>query len=416
MAKDISIAATVQSRASVFKSLKRWFWSLGPGIITTAVVFGPSKVTITSKMGAVYGYSLLWIVVVAILFMIVFTSMADRIGTALDQSLLTTIRNQWGKPIAVFLGVGVFLVTSSFQAGNSIGVGISIAEANHGSPVLWIIIFNIIGIALLFFRTFYKILEKVMIFLVILMLFSFVSTLVLAKPPIGEVASGLVPSMPPGSLGILIAFIASAFSLVAAFYQCYLVQERKRITPDSKENHNSSVTGILILGFMSATVMICAAAVLKAKGIEVNNAADMARALEPVFGKYASTLFLIGLFGASFSSLIGNAVVGGTLLGDALSYGNQLNSTVVRFLIALIMVIGAVVAIGYGKLPLELIVLAQSVTIFVVPFIGIAMYAVANSAVLMGPLKNSLPVRIAGATGLLVIIILACMNLKNLFF
>src|SRR5687768_7131773 len=101
MAKDISLEATVQSRASVFTSIKRWFWSLGPGIITAAVVFGPSKVTITSKMGAVYGYSLLWIVVVAILFMLVFTSMADRIGVALNQSLLTTIRNKWGKPIAL---------------------------------------------------------------------------------------------------------------------------------------------------------------------------------------------------------------------------------------------------------------------------------------------------------------------------
>jgi Mn2+/Fe2+ NRAMP family transporter len=61
-------------------------------------------------------------------------------------------------------------------------------------------------------------------------------------------------------------------------------------------------------------------------------------------------------------------------------------------------------------------VLAQSVTIFVVPFIGIAMYAVANNAALMGPLKNSLFIRIAGAAGLLVIVFLACMNIKSLFF
>jgi Mn2+/Fe2+ NRAMP family transporter len=103
-------------------------------------------------------------------------------------------------------------------------------------------------------------------------------------------------------------------------------------------------------------------------------------------------------------------------LGDALGYGNQLNSKVVRFLIALIMVIGATVAIVYGKLPLELIVLAQSVTIFIVPFIGIAMYAIANDAKIMGLLKNSVPVKIAGAAGLLIIIFLAIANLKNLFF
>jgi manganese transport protein len=415
--EDITLVTTTATpKAGLFSAFKRWLISLGPGIITAAVVFGPSKVTITSKMGAVYGYSLLWIVVIAIFFMIVFTSMADRIGIALNRSLLTTVRDKWGKTVALLLGIGVFLVTSSFQAGNSIGVGISIAEASHGSPIPWIITFNIIGIALLFFRTFYKILEKVMIFLVVLMLFSFISTLVLSKPPIREIVSGFVPSVPSGSLSLLIAFVASAFSLVAAFYQCYLVQERKKLSPDFKENRNSSVTGILILGFMSATVLICASAVLKAKGIPVNNAADMARALEPVFGRYASTMFLIGLFGASFSSLIGNAAVGGTLLGDALGYSNGLNSKAVRFLIALIMIIGAVIAIVYGKLPLELIVLAQSVTIFVVPFIGIAMYAIANDGKLMGNLKNSLAAKIAGAAGLMVIIFLAFMNVKTLFF
>ncbi len=245
--------------------------------------------------------------------MLVFTSMADRIGASLNQSLLNTIKQKWGKQVVLLLGIGVFLVTSSFQAGNSIGVGISIAEWNHSSPKPWIIIFNIIGIALLFFRTFYKVLEKIMIFLIIMMLVSFISTLIAIKPSVSDILPGFIPSVPDGSLGLLIAFIASAFSIVAAFYQCYLVQERKRINPGITQANNSSITGILILGFMSATVLICAASILHVKGIAVNNATDMAMALEPLFGRHASALFLIGLFGASFSSLIGNAAVGGTL-------------------------------------------------------------------------------------------------------
>ncbi|HEV7330913.1 MAG TPA: Nramp family divalent metal transporter [Flavisolibacter sp.] len=405
-----------RSSGSLSRGLKRWLVSLGPGIITAAVVFGPSKITITSKMGAAYGYQLLWVVPVAIFFLIVFTSMSERIARSINQSLLTTIREKWGRPVALFIGLGIFLVTASFQAGNSIGVGISVAEWNHSSPVPWVAVFTLAGISLLFFRTFYKVLEKVMIFLVVLMLFSFVSTLFLAKPPAAEVASGFVPTVPDGSLGLLIAFMASAFSIVAAFYQCYLVQERKRVNNETQVNASSSVIGILILGFMSAAVLICAAAVLKAKGINVNSATDIAKALEPVYGRYATSLFLVGLFGASFSSLIGNAAIGGTLLGDALGYGSQLNAKPVRLLIALVMVIGATVAIVFGKLPLQLIVLAQSVTIFVVPFIGIAMYAIANDQRIMGKRRNSVSTRIAGAAGLLVIIALAIMNIKTLFF
>ncbi|MGV3640636.1 MAG: Nramp family divalent metal transporter [Adhaeribacter sp.] len=413
--KPLAAAPGAPAKTGLLPALKTGLLSLGPGIITAALVFGPSKMTITSKLGAVYGYSLLWIIAVAIFFMTIFTVMGARIGVAARQSLLATIRLKWGKPAAIAIGLGIFLVATSFQAGNSIGVGIAIAEANGSSPVTWVIVFNLIGITLLFFRSFYKVLEKLMIFLVGLMLFSFVFTLFLAKPDWGQVAAGFVPSMPEGSLGLVIAFTASAFSIVGALYQSYLVQERIKLNPEIKENSRNSVTGIFILGLMSAIVLICAAAVLNPQGIKVTSASDMAKALEPLFGSYASTMFLTGLFGAAFSSLIGNASLGGTLLGDALGYGSQLTSGMVRGLIALVMIIGAIIAIAFGKLPLELIVFAQSVTIFLVPFIGVAMYAIANDREIMGDKVNSPAVKVIGAIGLVLLLGLAISNVNELF-
>lgn len=395
---------------------KAWLQSLGPGLITAALVFGPSKVTIASIMGASYGFSLLWIVAVAIFFMIIFTTMAARVGIATSESLLSTISRKWGLPARISIGVGVFLVTASFQAGNSIGAGITLAEATHSNKTIWIILCNIAGISILFFRTFYKMLEKIMIGLIIMMLFAFMVTMILSRPPVAGIASGFVPTVPAGSQKLIIAFMASCFSIVGAIYQSYLVQERKRLRPEVSLTGKETLPGMLILGFMSATVMICAATVLHPAGIKINNATDMAIALEPVFGNAASGLFLVGLFGASFSSLLGNAALGGTLLGDALGYGGQLSSGAVRTFIAVIMIIGASVAITFGKLPLELIVLAQAVTIFIVPFIGIALYLVANDTTIMGPLKNNTFTNIAGAIGLIVMLLLAISNAINLFF
>lgn len=397
-------------------NLKKWLLSLGPGIITAALVFGPSKITIASKLGAEYNYALLWTVLTAIFFMAVFTAMAARIGIATQQSLLSTIRMKWGKAAALAVGIGVFLVTASFQAGNSIGIGIAMGELTHTSTTQWVIVFNIIGIGLLFFRGFYKTLEKIMIGLVTLMLFAFVTTVFLVKPPLTQVAAGFVPTIPDHSIGLIIAFIASSFSIVGAFYQSYLVQEKRRIYPDVQQKSTDSLTGILILGLMASIVLICAATVLFPTGIKVSNATDMARALEPLFGDNASKLFLCGLFGASFSALIGNASVGGTLLGDAIGSGNQLNSKTVRYLIALVMLIGAAIAIRFGKLPLELIILAQSVTILIVPFIGIAMYAISNDPKIMGKHTNSVTVKLIGFLGLLILVALACINVKELFF
>ncbi|WP_118193478.1 Nramp family divalent metal transporter [Albibacterium indicum] len=402
--------------------LIKWLLSLGPGIITAALVFGPSKITITTKLGAVYGYSLLWIVAVAILFMAVFTNIGERIGLADSRSLLTIIREKWSKAAAVIIGIGIFLVATSFQAGNSVGVGIAVAEASATSTVTWIVVFNLIGIFLLFFRKFYGILEKLMILLVSIMLFSFVTTLFFAKPDIAGIVQGFAPSIPLGSEGLVIAFIASCFSITGAFYQAYLVQERKRkgiidVGEDGqhKKGGSGSLTGIIILGIMSAVVLICAAAVLNPQGISVTSASDMAKALEPLFGVYASDMFLVGLFGASFSSLVGNATLGGTLLSDALGYGSKLDSPITRVLIGLVMVCGSLIAILFGKLPLELIVFAQSITIFLVPFIGVAMFSIANRKDIMGIYVNKGFSKIIGGLGLVVLLALAIYNVYDMF-
>ncbi|MEQ7800749.1 Nramp family divalent metal transporter [Pedobacter sp. ASV1-7] len=396
-------------------SLKKWLVSLGPGIVTAAIVFGPSKITITSKMGAMYSYSLLWVVIIAIFFMIIFTSIGSRIGLATDESVLNTIRRQYGKWISGLMGIGVFLVTTSFQAGNSIGIGISLSEATGTSATPWIILFNVISIGLLFFRDFYKTLERLMIAIVALMLFAFLTTMFLVKPDVGGIITGFVPSFPLGSTGLVIAFSASCFSIVGAFYQTYLVQARKKVNPASVKDNGNGFVGMIVLGVMSAVVMICAAAVLNKQGIQVNKASDMALALEPLFGHNASLLFLVGLFGASFSSLVGNATIGGALLSDGFGYGSQLDSKVVKGFIAMVMVIGSIIAIGYEKPPLELIIFAQSITIFLVPFIGVAMYMLSNNRNLMGEHVNTPFVRYAGAAGLLVLTLLALYNFNELF-
>ncbi|RYZ51044.1 MAG: divalent metal cation transporter [Sphingobacteriales bacterium] len=395
--------------------LKNWLLALGPGLITAALVFGPSKMTITSKIGSEYGFSLIWVVAISVLFMFIFTSMAARIGIATQHSLMSTIRQKWGNTVATVVGIGVFLVCTSFQAGNSAGVGIAVAELTQTPVSLWIIILNLVGISLLFFRSFYKVLEKIMIILIGVKLVAFIATLILVKPEVKAVASGLRPSVPTGSIALTIAFIASSVSIVGACYQSYLVQERRRINKDIHQTGNDSLVGIVLLGLMSAMVMICAAAVLHPNGIKVVTATDMSRALEPVFGKYAASLFLTGLFGAAFSALIGNATVGGTILSDSIGRGSELSSKPVKLLIAMVMVIGAVIAILFGRLPLELIVFAQSITIFIAPFIGISMYLIANDQKIMGAHKNTAVAKTFGALGLAVILFLAFANMKTLF-
>jgi manganese transport protein len=398
-----------------FSSIQKWWWSLGPAIITAALVFGPGSLTITSKLGAVFGYSLLWVVVLSTALMIAFTQMGARIGIATNQSLLKTIRNKWGKWISVFLGIGFFLITTSFQAGNSIGAGVAFAESFNTSATPWIVLVTLSGVSLLFFKSFYKILEKVMLVMVGLMLISFLFTLILSRPDFIFVAKGLLPSIPDGSLILVVALTASSFSVGGAFYQSYLVQAKGWKKPDKAKVTRESFSGIMLLGLISGMILISAGAILRPLGVEVTAASDMGKALEPVYGQFATSVFMVGLFGASFSSLIGNATIGGSLFADALSMGSDLNNKKVKMMIMLVMVIGASIAILFGQSPLELIVFAQGLTIFVVPFVGIALFITANDKILMGDLVNRTGAKIFGVIGLIVLFSLAIGNFNRIF-
>lgn len=400
------------------KKRVNWIHAIGPGLIVGALVFGPSKLTITSKMGANFGYDLLWVITIAIFFMAVYTIIAERIGLATDKTLLTLIGEKWGKKFATVVGVGIFLVCTSFQTGNSVGVGIAIGELTNTSNNIWIVLFNLVGIALLFFRNFYKVLEKVMIFLIAMMLLAFLITLFEVSPSLNKVITGFViPKVPSGSMGLIIAFMASCFSIVGAFYTSYLVQERKKINGDSDEkiSRNSSLTGIIVLGVLSAILMICAAAILQPLGIEVSTATDMSLALRPAFGEAASSVFLIGLFAAGFSSIVGNATIGGSLMSDALGFGSSFSSNKTKTLIAIVMIIGAIIALLFGSAPLELIVFAQSITIFIVPVIGIALFLIAKDKEIMKTNRIGSFLRISGFIGLCVIIVLAIFNFYDIF-
>lgn len=394
---------------------KKWLAYLGPGIITAALVFGPGSLTITSKLGAIYEYELLWVIIISTILMMAFTSMGARIGIATDYSLLQSFKKRWGKWASLFTGVGIFLVTVSFQAGNAVAAGVAFAEPLGTSTIPWILFVLVCGILLLFFKSFYKVLEKVMILMVGIMLVSFLLTLIITQPDVSQVVQGAVPSIPAGSLLLVVALVASSFSIVGAFYQSYLVQEKGWKKGEVKKVVKESFSGILILGCISAMILVGSGAILYPQGIEVNSASDMGLALQPLFGNWAVSLFMLGLFGASFSSLIGNATIGGTLLADALSLGSDLSSKPVRVCISLIMIAGATIAIIFGELPLELIVFAQGITIFIVPFIGVGIFILANDKDMMGTMVNKKFDNLLGIIGLLVLFGLAFGNFKNLF-
>lgn len=390
--------------------------SLGPGIITAALILGPGTLTIASKLGSQFQYQLLWVILLSTIFMILFTTMSARYGFFKQKSLIQTIRIRFGKLVSLIIGLSIFIVTVSFQSGNSIGTGLSMGSVFHTSPQPWILFFSLIAIITLFFKSFYKILEKIMIGLVSIMLISFLFTVIISSPDWGEVTRGFIPKIPSGAEILCIAMVATSFSVAGAFYQSYLVQEKFWNKEDFAYCKRETIIGIITLGLISSLILVAAGSVLFTNDITVNSVADMGKALEPIFGSAAYVIFMIGLFAASFSSLIGNATLGGNILADTLNLGTSHTSWSTRLLIMLLIVIGSSLAIAFSELRLKLIVFAQGFTILIVPVVAFVMLKVTNNRSIMGVQKNPALIQLAGYLGLVLLVGLAIAYTYLIYF
>lgn len=255
-----------------------------------------------------------------------------------------------------------------------------------------------------------------MIFLVLLMCGAFLLTVIISRPNLLAIFQGFIPSLPTGSEYLTVALMASSFAVAGAFYQAYLVKEKNWKKEEAEECVRESRNGILILGFLSMLVMICAGAVLYEQQKAANTPADLGLALEPLFGQFTSSVFMVGFFAASFSSLLGNATIGGSILADTFSLGHQLSKLSVRIMIVVVIVTGATIAITFGAIPLELIVLASGITAIVAPAAAVSIFMFARSEKIMGELKNTPVVNIAGIVGLALLAVLIIYNVKHLFF
>ena len=396
--------------------IKNIFKSLGPGFIIAAVVLGPGSITVASRIGSEYGYAFLWVIVIATIFMITYTSMGARFGVVSSHSILQTISDNYGRWFAVLIGISAFLSTSSFQFGNNLGIGIGMEGITGISERVWPVIFTPLGIILIFWaKDLYKVLENLMKLMVMIMIFAFFINLLLTKPEIAPIAKGFMPSkLPPDSLNIVAALMATSFALAAAFYQSYLAQDKGWKKENLKSSLKDTYIGILLLALISATILITSATALHSRGIMVTSAADMAIQMEALFGNSAKVIFSVGLCAAAFSSMMVNSVIGGGLLADGLGMGRSMNDRMPKIFIISILLIGMLVAVFFKGNVIYALIMAQASSMLAVPLIAIGLFLMVNNKKVMGKYRNNIVQNIIAVIGFLVIILMVYFMYQNM--
>lgn len=389
--------------------------AIGPGAMVAAAFIGPGTVTTASVTGAEFGYALLWTIAFSIIATIVLQEMSARLGLVSGEGLGEALRerfdNQIVEYVSIFLVVGAIGVgTAAYEAGNILGGAAGLATITGISSTVWGVVMGLVAGALLYTGR-YKLIERALVGLVILMALSFVASAILIGPEPSAIAAGFVPGIPSGSLYLITGLIGTTIVGYNLFLHASNVQERWSGPEDIGHSRVDTVLSIAVGGLITVTIMVTAAAAFE-PGTQINDVGRMAEQLRPLAGPYAEIFFSIGLFAAGFTSATTAPLAGAWATTGALGWDSDLQSTRFRAVWATILGVG-VLSVLLGGSPVQIIVFAQVVNGILLPIVAIFLIYAMNQKDLLGKYTNGPLANVLGAIVTLIVVWLGIRTLLD---
>lgn len=353
-------------------------------MVVAAVVLGPGSILTSSKVGAGFGYTGVPVVITAAILMIGMVALAARIGVSYRGSACDELASRLGRPVAVIVGLILFLVVALFQSSNNIAMvaGLSplieIATGGRavgvGGQMILLALFNAVLIAILYLmRELYQSVEKLMKALIGIMVAAFLFNFIVVH--LAARSFEFVPPTEQGDLFALLGLIGTTFSVGGAFYQSYLVKEKGWGIRDATRGLTDTVASISVLGIVTVIILLTSTRVFYGRPDQVAlmSVDQVARQLEPLFGSWATIIFSLGIVAAAFSSFLVNAMIGGTVMSDSLGKGSKLASKWPIHLTTVALLCGmgvAMLSLGRSGSTVTLITFAQALTVVGNPALG----------------------------------------------
>jgi NRAMP (natural resistance-associated macrophage protein)-like metal ion transporter len=404
------------------RTKKRRIFRFGPGALVTAAFIGPGTITTCSLAGAGFGYALLWGLVFSVIATIVLQEMSARLGIITRQGLGEALRKQFTAPasriITALLVISAITIgNGAFETGNILGASIGL-QALFGSPGLpvsfWAAITGAAAFILLMAGS-YRLIERVLIVLVIIMSLTFLTTAIIVSPQLSDLFKGMfIPSLPKGSVIAVAGLIGTTVVPYNLFLHASAVQERWKNPEDLPEARMDISVSVILGGLISMAIVVTSAVAFFGTGSTVTGAADLGRQLEPLLGDKAKYFISTGLFAAGISSAITAPLAAAYATTGIMGWKRDLKSWRFRIIWMIILLVGVLFSM-VGFKPLEAIVFAQAANGILLPVIAVYLLFVMNSRKVMGASKNSLLSNIAGALVVLTAIGLGMRTILHIF-
>lgn len=383
-------------------TIKRTLATLLPGIFLIGYNVGTGSITSMSKAGANFGLDLLWTVLTSCLITYYLINLFSKYTMVTGETVIQGIKNNINPWLAKIIVVALSLIILGALMG-VLGIVSDVLEAwflkafgINISATWWAII---VSAMLYFFMLIgnYAFFEKILALLVAVMGVAFLMTMFLNFPDLKSLAKGLVPKIPDAVAGsdnspmvIIAGMVGTTMSVFAFVVRSQIIKDTGWKMNDYKIQKRDAAVSATLMFLISAAVMITAASTLHVQGLKLNNVTEMIPLMEPLAGKMALGIFVIGITAAGLSSHLPNLLMIPWLIIDY--KGKERNTRTPFYLILLFALsIFSVTGVIMGLKPVFLMLLSQACISIVMPIVLGAIIYLTTSKKIMKNHKNTIP-------------------------
>jgi manganese transport protein len=331
---------------------------MGPAYLVSVGYMDPGNWATDIAGGSKFGYALIWVLLMSNLMALLLQSLSARLGLVRQLDLAQASRSTYSRPVNFCLWILAEIAIAACDLAEVLGMAIGL-QLLFGLPLIWGVSLTVLDTLLLLLLQSYGMrkIEAFIITLVVIIGGAFVVEMFFAKPNVGELVQGFIPSLPGDeALYIAIGIIGATVMPHNLYLHSSLVQTRRINTSEKgiwsaiKYNLIDSTIALNAALFVNAAILVLAASTFYKAGMhEVEDIQDAHRLLAPLLGTgLAPILFGVALVAAGQSSTIT-----GTLAGQIVMEG-YLNLRIApwlrRLITRLIAIIPAFIVISiYGE-------------------------------------------------------------------
>ncbi|HNW35783.1 MAG TPA: Nramp family divalent metal transporter, partial [Candidatus Ozemobacteraceae bacterium] len=372
--------------------------------------------------GSQFGYSLLWMVSLGTFMLILLQHNAAHLGIVTGLCLSEAATKHFSRPVSRFVLGSAVLAAVATALAEILGAAIGLRML-LGLPLSVGCILTAIFVLYMLFSNSYRRLESWIIGFVSLIGIAFLVELWLVRIDWTAAAAAWVrPSLPPGSLMIVMSVLGAVVMPHNIFLHSEVIQSRQwhledetTITRQLKYEFLDTLFSMLIGWAINSSMIIMAAAAFYATGNPVNELEEAQHLLEPLLGNGAAVIFALALLMSGLSSSVTAGMAGGSIFAGIFSepYNTEDWHTKVGIIVT---IVGALMAIVFVGDPFRGLIISQMLLSMQLPFTIVSQIRLTSSTVVMGKYANNTGQKLVLWAIAIVVIALNALLLRSLVF